>query len=211
MRIETLSVSQLSHTLSTFLLSAESPRPSAEDCHVVFKILTEWSIPVADAVVNEGSSDCRVMSSKLALSILSTAKNELGEAISSLIGKWHGDDSHWKAAFHSATQIVVGTVISTLSKLHSVPTGQRKQLGDGSCYLLGFDGSSTFRHLFTGCGKFPSGIERGVLLPFPRHRVLKYEFLPRNLSLTHLRFLSWRLRNFSKPSPRNSQSFSTSL
>jgi len=162
MRIETLSVSQLSHALSTFLLPAEGARPSAEDRHIVFKILTEWSIPVADAVVNEGSSDCRVMSSKLALIILSTARKEFGEAIGSLIGKWHGDDSQWKAAFHSATQIVVGTVISTLSKLHSVPTGQRKQLGDGSCHPPGFDGSSTFRHLFTSCSKFPSGIERGV-------------------------------------------------
>jgi hypothetical protein len=104
------------------------------------------------------------MSSRLALSILFTARNEFGEAIGSLIGKWHGDDSRWKVDFHSATQIVVGTVISMLSKLHSVPTGQRKQLGDGSYHPPSFDGSSTFRHLFTSCSKFPSGIERGVLL-----------------------------------------------
>ena len=126
MRIETLSVSQLSHALSTFLLSAEGAPPSAEDRHLVFNILTEWSIPVADAVVNEGLSDCRVMSSKLALSILSISKNEFGEAIGSLIGKWHGDDGQWKVAFHSATQIVVGTLISTLLMLHCVPTGQRE-------------------------------------------------------------------------------------
>ena len=212
MRIETLSVSQLSHALSTFLLSAEGPRPSAEDCHVVFKILTEWSIPVADAVVNEGSSDCRVMSFKLALSILSISKNEFGEAIGSLIGKWYGEDGQWKVAFHSATQIVVGNlIISTFLKLHCVSAGQRKHLGDGGCHPTGFNGSPTIRHLLTSCSKVPSGIERGVLTRCPCHRVLKYVFLPRNLSLTHPRFLSWRSRSFSRPSPRNSQSFSTSL
>lgn len=210
MHIETLSTSHLSHALSTFLLSVEGGGPSAEDCHLVFKIFTEWSIPVADALVNEGSSDCRVMSSKLALIILSISRNEFGEAIGSLIGKWHGDDSQWKVAFHSATQIVVSTVIFTLLKLHCVPTGQRKQLGDGGCHPTGFNGSSTFRHLLTCRSKVPSGVERGVLLRCLCHRVLKYVFLPRNLSLTHPRFLSWRSQSFSRPSPRNSQSFSTS-
>lgn len=211
MRIETLSVSQLSHALSTFLLSAEGAPPSTEDCHVVFKILTEWSIPVADTVVNEGSSDYKVMSSRLALSILSISRNEFGEAIGSLIGKWHGDDGQWKVAFHSATQIVVGTIISTLLKLHCVPAGQRKQLGGGSRHPTGLNGSSTIRYLLTSCSKVPSSIERGVSLRCPCHRVLIYVFLPRNLSLTHPRFLSWRSRSFSKHSPRNSQSFSTSL
>jgi hypothetical protein len=108
------------------LLPAEGAPPSTDDCHLVFKILTEWSIPVADAVVNEGLSDCRVMSSKLALSILSISRNEFGEAIGSLIGKWHRDDGQWKVAFHSATHIVVGTLISTLLRLHCISTGQRK-------------------------------------------------------------------------------------
>jgi len=122
-RIETLSISQCSHALSTFLLSTDGARPSAEDCHLAFTILTEWSIPAADSLALEGSFDCKVMSSKLALSILSISRKEFGEAICSLFENWHGDDGQWKAAFNAAIQIVVGIVIFTLLKLHYVSTG----------------------------------------------------------------------------------------
>jgi hypothetical protein len=120
MRIEVLSVTQSTHALSTFLLSTDGVRPSTEDCHLVFKILTEWSIPVADALAHEDSFDCKVTSSRLALSILSVSRKEYGEVICSFIEKWYSDDSQWKSAFGAALQIAVGTVIFTHLKLQCV-------------------------------------------------------------------------------------------
>ena len=117
-RIETLSVSQSTHALSTFLLSTDGVRPSTEDCHLVFKILTEWSIPAADALTHKDSFDCKVTSSELALSILSISRKEYGEVIGSLVEKWYGNDSQWNLAFGTALQIAVGTVIFTRLKPH---------------------------------------------------------------------------------------------
>jgi hypothetical protein len=47
-------------------------------------------------------------------------------------------------------------------KLHCVPIGQRKRLGDGSCHSSGFNGSSTPRSPLTSRSKVPPGIERGM-------------------------------------------------
>jgi hypothetical protein len=88
-------------------------RPSTEDCRLVFKILTEWSIPAADALGHGDSFDCKVTSSRLALSILSISRKDYGEVIGSIVEKWYGDDSQWKSAFGAALQITVGTVIFT--------------------------------------------------------------------------------------------------
>lgn len=132
MRIETLSVTQFSHALLTFLLSTDGKRLSTEDCRLVFKIFTEWSIPAAHALVHDGSFDCKIMSARVALSILSLSRKEAGEDISSFIEKWYSD-RQWKEAFEAAIQIVVSVVIFSSLKLHcSIFTGKRKQLGSGS-------------------------------------------------------------------------------
>ncbi|KAI9507284.1 hypothetical protein F5148DRAFT_1285409 [Russula earlei] len=107
LRIETRSIIQCSLALISFLLSTDGVRHTAEDCRLVLKILTEWLIPAANALVHDSSSDCRVMSARLALSILSLPKQEIGEVIGSLVQKWYRDQSLWKAAFENAIQIVV--------------------------------------------------------------------------------------------------------
>lgn len=125
MRIETLCVTRCTRALLDFLHPTNSPRPSAEDCYLVFKILTEWSIPAANALVQDGSFDCKVMSARLALNILCLSGNGVGEAISSVIETWNRDSGHWKAAFESAIQIVVRTIIFMPLKLHCVSTDKR--------------------------------------------------------------------------------------
>lgn len=119
-RIETLSVSQSTHALSTYLLSTDGVRPSTEDCHLAFEILTGWSIPAADALAHGDSFDCKLTSSRLALSILSVSRKEHGEVICSLVAKWYRDDSQWKSAFGVALQVAVGNVIFTHLKLQCV-------------------------------------------------------------------------------------------
>ncbi|SRR6266852_3014931 len=124
-RIETLCVTRCTRALLDFLHPTDSPRPSAEDCYLVFKILTEWSIPAAHTLVPDGSFDCKVMSARLALSILCLSGKGVGEAISSVIENWYRDSGQWKAAYEAAIQIVVGTIIFMLLKLHCVSTGKR--------------------------------------------------------------------------------------
>jgi hypothetical protein len=117
MHIETLCVTQCTRALLNFLHSTDGTYPSAEDCYSVFKIFTEWSIPAAHALVSDGSLDCKVVSARLALGILSLSRKEMGEAICSVVEKWYRDPSQWKAAFEAAVQIVVGNVIFMLLKL----------------------------------------------------------------------------------------------
>jgi hypothetical protein len=159
MQIETLCVTQCTRALINFLQSTDGTHTSAEDCYLVFKILTEWSIPAAHALVSAGSSDCKVMSARLALSILSFSRQETGEAIGTVIEKWYRDSGQWKAAFEAAIQIVVSTVISMLLKLHCVSTGKRKQVGDGSHRPTSVDGFTTRRFLLSGCCAVSSGVE----------------------------------------------------
>lgn len=125
MHIETLCVTRCTRALLDFLHPTDSPRPSAEDCYLVFKILTEWSIPAAHALVPDGSFDCKVMSARLALNTLYLSGKGVQEAISSVIGNRYRDSGQWKAAFETAIQIVVGTIIFMLLKLHCVITGKR--------------------------------------------------------------------------------------
>jgi hypothetical protein len=124
-RIETLCVTRCTRALLNFLYSTDGPRPSAEDCYSVFKILTEWSIPAAHALVPDGSFDCKVMSARLAINILCLSGKGIGETISSVIEKWYRDSGQWKAAFEAAIQVVVGTIIFMHLKLQCVPTGKR--------------------------------------------------------------------------------------
>jgi hypothetical protein len=67
-----------------------------------------------------------VISSRLALSLLSVSKKEYGNAICSFVEKWYGDDGQWKSAFGSALQIAVGTIIFTHLKLHYVYRSRRR-------------------------------------------------------------------------------------
>ncbi|SRR6266478_1403708 len=159
MRIETHSVTQCARALINFLHSTHGPRPSAEDCHFVFKVLTEWSIPAAHALVPDGSFDCKVMSARLALSTLCLSGNEIREAISSVIENWYRNPGQWKAAFESAVQIAVGTIVSMFSKLHCASTGKRKQLGECSCHPTSFIGSATLRDLLSGRSSVCSCVE----------------------------------------------------
>ena len=125
MRIETRCLAWCTHALLSFLHQTDGPHPSTEDCYLVFKILTEWSIPAAHTLVPDGSLDCKVMSARLALSILCVSGKGIREAISSVIDNWYRDSGQWKAAFEAAIQIVVGTIIFVLLKLHCVSTGER--------------------------------------------------------------------------------------
>lgn len=157
-RIETLCVTRCTRALLELLHPTDGPHPSVEDCYVVFKILTEWSIPAARALVHDGSFDCKVMSARLALSILCSGKGG-GEAISSVIENWYRDSSQWKAAFEAAIQIVVSTVIFMLLKLHCVSTGKREQLGKGSCYPTSCNGPATPRAQLSGRSPVSPGVE----------------------------------------------------
>jgi hypothetical protein len=124
-RIETLCVTRCTRALLDFLHPTDGPHPSVEDCYLVFKILTEWSIPAAHALVPEGSFDCKVMTARLALSILCLSGKGVGETIRSVVENWHRDSGQWKAAFEAAVQIVVSTIVFILLKLHCVFTGKR--------------------------------------------------------------------------------------
>ena len=161
MQIETLCVTQCTHALINFLQSTDGRHTSFEDCYLVFKILTEWSIPAAQALVSAGSSDCKVMSARLALSILSFSRKETGEAIGTVIERWYRDSGQWKAAFEAAMQIVVSTCtfISMLLKLHCVSTVKRKQMGDGSHRPASVDGFTTRRVLLSSRSAVSSGVE----------------------------------------------------
>jgi hypothetical protein len=159
MLIETLSVTQFTRALSTFLLPTDGPNPSFEDFHLVFKVLTDWSIPVAHALADDGSFDCKVTSARLALSVLFLSGKETREAIGSLINKWYHDHSQWKAAFEAAIPIVVGAIILTSLKLHCMLTGERKQMGGSSCHPSGFNGSTTPRPPLISSSEVPSGTE----------------------------------------------------
>lgn len=106
-RIETLCLTRCTRALLNFLHPTDGPRPSAEDCYLVFKILTEWSIPAARSLVPEGSFDCKVMSARLAISILCLSGKGIGEAINSVIENWYRDSGQWKAALEAAIQIVI--------------------------------------------------------------------------------------------------------
>jgi len=110
-RIETLCVTRCTRALLNFLHPTDGPRPSAEDSYLVFKILTEWSIPTAHTLVSDGSFDCKVVSARLALSILCISEKWTGEAIGTVIEHWYRDSGQWKAAFEAAIQIVVRTII----------------------------------------------------------------------------------------------------
>lgn len=125
MHIKTLCVTRCTRALLNFLHPTDGPHPSAEECYLVFKILTEWSIPAAHALVPDGSFDCKVMSARLALSTLCLPGKGTGEAISSIIENWYRDSGQWKAAFEAAIQIVVRTIIFMLLKLHCVSIGKR--------------------------------------------------------------------------------------
>jgi hypothetical protein len=111
MRIETLCITRCTRALLNFLHPTDGPRPPAKDCYLVFKILTEWSIPAANTLVPDGSFDSKVMSARLALSILCLSGKGTGEAISSVIENWYRDSGQWKGAFEAAIQIVVSTII----------------------------------------------------------------------------------------------------
>ena len=150
MHIETLSVTQCTHALFNCLRSTDGTQLSAENCYLVFKILTEWSIPAAHALVSDGSSGCKVMSAMLALGILYFSRKETGEPIGSVIEKWYRDSGQWKAAFEAAIRIVVGNVIFMLLKLHCVSAGKRKQVGDGNYRPTSINGSATPRTLLGG-------------------------------------------------------------
>jgi hypothetical protein len=126
---------------------------------LVFKILAEWSIPAAHALVSDGSFDCKVMSARLTLSILSLSGKETGEVIGSVIERWYRDAGQWKAAFEAAIQIVVGNIIPMLLKYHCISTGERKQLGAGGCHPTSFNGSATPRNLLSGRSAVSSGVE----------------------------------------------------
>jgi dipeptide/tripeptide permease len=65
------------------------------------------------------------MSARLTISILCLSGKGIGETISSVIANWYRDSGQWKAAFEAAIQIVVGTIIFMLLKLHCVSTGKR--------------------------------------------------------------------------------------
>jgi hypothetical protein len=110
MHIETLCVTRCTRALINFLHPTDGPRPSAEDCHLVFKIFTEWSTPAAHTLVSDGSFDCKVMSARLALNILCLPGKGIGEAISSVIENWYRNSVQWKAAFEAAIQIVVRAI-----------------------------------------------------------------------------------------------------
>lgn len=125
MHIEPLCVTRCTHALLNFLHPTDGLRPSAEDCHLVFMILTEWSIPAAHTLVPDKSFDCKVMSARVALSILYLSGEGIGEAMGSVIGNWYRDSGQWKAAFEAAIQIVVSTIIFMLLKLHCVSVGKR--------------------------------------------------------------------------------------
>ncbi|KAH9960690.1 hypothetical protein BC827DRAFT_1268087 [Russula dissimulans] len=107
LRIEAQSISQCSHALSKFLLSSDGVRPTAEDSHLVLRILTEWSIPAAHTLVHDGSFDCKVMCARLALSLLSLSIKEIGSIVASFIENWYRDHSQWISAFETAIPIVV--------------------------------------------------------------------------------------------------------
>jgi hypothetical protein len=108
-RIETLSVTQCAHALLSFLLPSDGTGRSVEDCHLVFEILTEWLIPVAHALIPNDTLECKVMSARLALHILSHTGKETREASVSLIGGWLRGHNQWKVAFEVAVQVVVCT------------------------------------------------------------------------------------------------------
>jgi hypothetical protein len=108
-RIETLSVTQCSHALISFLLPSDDTGRSVEDFNLVFEILTEWLIPVANALVHNDSFECKVLSARLAVYILSHSGKETREAVVSLIGGWFRDHNQWKVAFEAAIQVMVCT------------------------------------------------------------------------------------------------------
>jgi hypothetical protein len=106
-RIETLGITQCSHALISFLLPSDDTSRSVEDFHLVFEILTEWLIPVANTLVHNDSFECKVMSARLALHVLSHSGKETREAVVSLIGGWFRDQDQWKVAFEAAIQVMV--------------------------------------------------------------------------------------------------------
>ena len=131
-------------------------RPTAEDSHLVLRILTEWSIPAAHTLVHDGSFDCKVTCASLALSLLSLSRKEISNTVASFIEKWYRDHSQWISAFETAIKIMVGTVIFTHLKLHYLSTGEREQLGGGSRHPTGFNGATTRRTSLTGRSEVPS-------------------------------------------------------
>jgi len=96
------------------------------------------------------------MCASLALSLLSLSRKEISDIVASFIENWYRDHSQWISAFETAIQIVVGTVIFTLLKLHYLSTGEREQLGGGSRHPTGFNESTTRRTSFTGRNEVPS-------------------------------------------------------
>ena len=157
--MQALCVAHCTRALLNFLHSTDGTHPPAEDCYLVFKILTEWSIPAAQALTPDGSFDCKVMSARLALSTLALSRKETGEAIGSVIENWYRDPSQWKTAFEAALQLMVSNVGFMLLKLHCVSTGKRKQLGDGSFHPTGVNGSATPRTQLSGRNAVSSGVE----------------------------------------------------
>jgi hypothetical protein len=106
-RIETRSVIQCSHALISYLLPSDDTSRSVEDFHLVFEILTEWLIPVANTLVHNDSFECKVMCARLVLHVLSHSGKETREAVVSLIGGWLRDHNQWKVAFEAAIQAMV--------------------------------------------------------------------------------------------------------
>jgi hypothetical protein len=114
--IETLSVTRCSNALLRFLLPSDGAGQSVEDYHLIFEVLTEWLIPVAHALVH--NDECKIMSARLALHILSLSGKATREAVVSLIGGWYRDHNQWRVAFEAAIQAVVCTCYLGRSKLY---------------------------------------------------------------------------------------------